>query len=100
MDRLRVHLTAAFHRCDIRAVFERLGEVADVADNIGVALERQGDDRNPTKREPRMALDDVASHVAAVVALADHALVTLDGLAEGVLAAHEEEEHVGRVQWL
>lgn len=40
-----------------------------------------------------MALDDMTSHVSAVVALADHALVTLDGFAEGVLTAHEEEEH-------
>lgn len=42
-----------------------------------------------------MALDDVTGHVAAVVALTHHTLVALNGLAEGVLAAHEEEEHFG-----
>jgi hypothetical protein len=48
---------------------------------------------NEAKGEKGMALDDVAGHVAAVVALADHAFVALDFLAEGVLSADEEEEH-------
>lgn len=42
-----------------------------------------------------MALDDVAGHVAAVVTLTDHALVAINLFPEGVLAAHEEEEHGG-----
>lgn len=42
-----------------------------------------------------MALDDVAAVVAAVVAPADDALVALDLLAEGVLAAREDEAHPG-----
>lgn len=45
------------------------------------------------KREEGPALDDAAGHVSAVVALADDALVALDLVAEGVLAADEEEEH-------
>lgn len=48
---------------------------------------------DPAECEPRIALDDIGGHVAAVVALADHALVAGHLLAEGVLAAHEEEEH-------
>lgn len=44
-----------------------------------------------------MALNDVAGHVSAVVALAYHALVAVHLFPEGVLAAHEEEEHGGGV---
>ena len=43
--------------------------------------------------EPRIALDDVAGVVAAVVAATHDALVALDFLAEGVLAAGEDEAH-------
>lgn len=43
--------------------------------------------------EPGMALDHMAGHVAAMVALADHALIAGNLLAEGALAAEEEEEH-------
>lgn len=50
---------------------------------------------NPAECEPRVALDDMARHVTAVVTLADHTLVALDRLTEGVLSAHEEEEHCG-----
>ena len=52
------------------------------------------------KGEERVALHDVAGHVAAVVALADDALVALDVAAESVLAAHEDEGHDGlRLGW-
>ena len=44
-----------------------------------------------------MALDDMACHVAAVVALAYHALVAINLFPEGVLTAHKEEEHGGGV---
>lgn len=42
----------------------------------------------------------MARHVATVVALANDALIARELLAEGVLAAYEEEEHGGRVGWL
>lgn len=93
----RVSATSAVgHGDDVRAVVERLVEVADAACDIGVTGEGEGDDGNPAKRKPRIALDDIGRHVPTVVALADHALVALDFLAERVLAAHEEEEHGGR----
>jgi hypothetical protein len=40
-----------------------------------------------------MALDDMTSVIAAVVALADDALVAFDLFPEGVLAASENETH-------
>lgn len=43
--------------------------------------------------EEGTALGDVGGHVSAVVALAHHAFVAGDLAAEGVLPAHEEEEH-------
>jgi hypothetical protein len=48
---------------------------------------------NPAESEPRIAFGDVGGHVAAVVALAHHALIAFDFLSEGVLSAHKEEEH-------
>lgn len=48
---------------------------------------------NPAEGEPRITLGDVSGHVAAVVALAHHALIALDFLSEGVLSTHKEEEH-------
>ncbi len=50
---------------------------------------------NEAKGEPGVALEHMARHVPAVVALADNALVARDLLAEGVLTADEEEEHGG-----
>lgn len=50
---------------------------------------------NEAECEERIALDDMAGHVAAVMALADDALIAGDLLAESVLAADEEEEHDG-----
>lgn len=41
----------------------------------------------------RAALEDATGHVAAVVTLADDALVPVKFAAEGLLAACEEEEH-------
>ena len=48
---------------------------------------------NPAESKPRITLGDVGGHVAAVVALAYHALIAFDFLSEGVLSAHKEEEH-------
>lgn len=47
---------------------------------------------NKAKGKKGPAFDDSARHVAAVVALADDALVALDFGPEGVLAADEKEE--------
>lgn len=48
---------------------------------------------NEAEGEPRMALDDMASVIAAVVALADDAFVAFDLFPEGVLATSENETH-------
>lgn len=71
-------------------------EVADAASDVFVSRDRERNDGDPTECEPWVTLDDVGGHVAAVVALTDHALVAGDFLAESVLAAHEEEEHCER----
>lgn len=94
--RISATSAAVGHGDDVRAVVERLVEVADAACDIGVTGEGEGDDGNPAKRKPRIALGDIGCHVPAVVTLADHALVALDFLAERVLTAHKEEEHGGR----
>lgn len=52
-----------------------------------------GGTHDKAESEPRIALDDVAGVVAAVVAATHDALVALDFLAEGVLAAGEDEAH-------
>lgn len=52
---------------------------------------------NEADGEERTALEDAAGHVAAVVALADDALVALELLAKRLLAADEEEEHGGGI---
>lgn len=54
---------------------------------------REAKTYNEAKGKPRVRLDDLAAVVAAVVALADDALVALDFLAEGVLATGEDETH-------
>lgn len=85
--------SAVGHGLYVWSVLERLVEVADAACDVGVARDGQRDDRNPAESEPRIALGDVGGHVAAVVALAHHALIAWDFLSEGVLSAHKEEEH-------
>lgn len=85
-------IAAVLHGDDIRTIFQRLFEVAYVADDFNEARYGEGDDGNKAKGEERAALDDTARHVATVVALADDALVALDFGPEGVLAADEEEE--------
>jgi hypothetical protein len=57
-------------------------------------MERRGGTYNPAKGKPRMRLDDVTGHVAAPVAWCHDAFVAGYGLAECMLAAHEEEEHL------
>lgn len=85
---------AASHVHHIGSVLERLMEVADAASDVFVAGYGEGYQRNPAEGEPGVALDDIGSHVTAVVALADHALISGNLLAEGVFTAHKEEEHV------
>jgi len=65
----------------------------------GTGIEEAYAAYNEAEGEPRVALDDVPAVVAAVVAPADDALVSLDFLPEGVLAAGEDETHLGRC-WL
>lgn len=84
---------AVRHTHDVRPVLERLCEVTDATDDVDVTLHRQREDGDPAEGEPGMALDDVPGHVAAVVALTYHSLVSIDLFPEGVLTAHEEEEH-------
>lgn len=54
-------------------------------------MERETHDE--AEGEEGSSLEDAAGHVPAVVALAHEALVALELLAEGLLAADEEEEH-------
>lgn len=108
--------TAAIrHGDDVLSALKGLVEVADGAHDVLVALYGEGyhglpvslvskesrrkigrgETNDEAECEPGIGLYDATGHVAAVVALVDHALVALDILAEGVLAAGEEEEHVG-----
>lgn len=48
---------------------------------------------NEAQGKPRMAFDDLAAVVSAVVALADDALVALNLFAEGVFAAGKYNTH-------
>ncbi len=61
--------------------------------SIGAKHVRKHKTYDEAKCEPRMALDDMAADVAAVVAPAYDALVALDLLAERVLAAREDDTH-------
>lgn len=109
--------TTVCHRLYVGSLLERLVEPADMARDILVALNREGDNRlhtyvstysvrdrrdreggtyHPAEGEEGAALEHAAGHVAAVVALADDALVAGELLADGLFAAHEEEEHGGR----
>lgn len=81
------------HGLDVGSVYERLMEVADTACDIDVARDGQRNDRNPTEGEPWVTFLDMCCHVTTVVTLEYHALIFRDFLSEGVLAAHEEEEH-------
>jgi hypothetical protein len=56
-------------------------------------MESGGKTHDEAEGEEGSSLEDAAGHVAAVVALADEALVALEFFAEGLLAADEEEEH-------
>lgn len=85
----------AGHGLDVRTVLEWLVEVADAAGYVSVAGDGEGNDGNPTKGKPGMALGDAGSHVTAVMTLEHLALVAGYFLAESVLATHEEEEHAG-----
>jgi hypothetical protein len=49
------------------------------------------------KGEEGPAVEDVAGHVTAVVALAYDSLIAGELLAKGVFATDEEEEHGGRI---
>lgn len=49
--------------------------------------------------EERAALQHAPGHVAAVMTLAGQTLVLWELLADRLLAAHEEEEHVDGVGW-
>lgn len=48
---------------------------------------------NPTECEPRVTLDNVRSHISAMVTLADDVFISGHLFSEGVLSAHEKEEH-------
>ncbi len=52
-----------------------------------------GNTHDEAEGKPRVALDDMAADIAAVVAPADNALVALHVFAERVLAAREDDTH-------
>lgn len=74
-------------------MFEWLLEVANAARDVFVPLDRERNDGNEAESEPRMALDDTARIVAAVVAPAHKSFVSFNFLAEGMLAARENQAH-------
>lgn len=53
---------------------------------------------NEAEGEPRVALDDMAAVVSAVMALTDDPLVAFDLLPEGVLSTGEYQTHCGVCQ--
>lgn len=68
-------------------------EVTDVTLDVFVTVEREREHGNKAECEPGMAFDDMPAVVPAVLAAADDALISLDLLPEGVLAAGEDETH-------
>lgn len=52
---------------------------------------------DPAESEEGTALEHATGHVTAVVTLAGDALVAREFLADGLFAAHEEEEHDGEL---
>ena len=97
----------------IRPVLDVLPEIADVAADLVVGLEAEGDERDEAEREPLPALQDAPAEVAAVLALHCDVLGAFEGGLEGcgvfswverlgegkggrtVCSAGEEEEHAG-----
>lgn len=75
-------------------MFEWLLKVANAARDVFVPFYRKRNDGNKAESEPRMALDDTARIVAAVVAPTHESFVSLHFLAEGMLAARENQAHV------
>lgn len=86
---------ASFHLLYILSVLERLRKVANVAADLFVTVDRQGNNGNKAKGKPRVRLDDLATVVAAVVTLAGDTLVALDFLAKGMFATGEDKTHGG-----
>lgn len=77
-ERTRPGVAAFGHGDDIRAILERLVEVANGTDYFNKAGDGEWDDGNKAKGEKGPAFDDSRRHVATVVALADDALIALD----------------------
>lgn len=112
---------AVGHGHDVRPAVERLVEVADVTRDVLVSRDGEGNEGLEGKKkntvstesckgytsrrkreggtydeaecEERPSLEDVRTNIAAMSALADETLVAGEFLAEGLLAADEEEEH-------
>ena len=62
----------------VRAVLDILVEVADVAADFLVGLEREGNNGNEAEGEPFPALHDAAAEVSAVLALHRNVLCAID----------------------
>lgn len=89
---------AASHGLDIGSVLYGLREVADVADDVLVAVDGKRDDGHKAEGEPGVALDDMSGPVTTVVALTCDTLITFDFLAEGVFTACEYQTHRGQIR--
>lgn len=77
----------------VRAVLDVLAEVADVAADFLVWLEREGDDGHEAEGEPFPALHYATREVSAVLALHGDVLCAGEGAVEDMCPAREEEEH-------
>lgn len=97
----------------IRSILDVLPEIADMAADLVVRLQAEGNQRDEAEGEPLPALHDAAAEVAAVLALHGDVLGAFEGGLEGcgvfswverlgegkggrtVRSAGEEEEHAG-----
>lgn len=74
-------------------------EIADGADDVFVSVEGEWDDGDEAEGEPGPAAYNMPGIISTVVTLAGNSLVALELLGEFMLAAGEDETHVGGRQW-
>lgn len=87
------HPAAGQHLLHVGPVPDVLPEVTDVAADLLVGLEAEGDDGDEAEGEPLPALHGARAEVAAVLALHGEVLGASELGLEGVCAAGEEKEH-------
>ena len=83
MHRNRLSSTSFHHVLDVGSVFDVLVEFADVAADVLVGLEAEGNYWNETEREPLPSFVDARAVVTAVLALCGDVLVAFEERGEG-----------------